>query len=320
MLGENLRILLHGRPPASSTILVSGSARSGTSWLGGLLARTGGVQQIFEPLSPPNSPTVRRLTGWDSSNPVARSQYLRPDSEYPEWHVFLEKVLTGQYRHYVTDYVRTSYWPSRYLIKGIRFNMMLGYVYDAFQPAIVYLVRHPCAVVYSRLHRERGDPWQANVHDILRQDQLMEDYLRPWAGKIEREQDLIGANAVWWAVENMVASSELAARPHLRIHYEDICLEPQAAIAAVAESLSLESGNVNLLDFMTNSRTAAVRHEQTTSARLAAWKQGLTEEDQRRIIFWARELGLPWYDNNILPTDSRRLLEEWDSFSQVRVD
>ena len=56
-----------------------------------------------------------------------------------------------------------------FLIKEIRANLMLGYLYDHFQPKIIYLVRHPCAVTYSRTFMNN---FGADVNDILSQEEL----------------------------------------------------------------------------------------------------------------------------------------------------
>src|SRR5512143_1091080 len=102
--------------------------------------------------------------------------------------------------------------------------MMMGYIYRKLRPHIIYLVRHPCSVIASRL--TMPVPWVASVDDLLAQEQLVEDYLRPWLGDIEKEKSLLGAHAIWWAVENRVARDQLAAIPHIKVFYEEIATSP----------------------------------------------------------------------------------------------
>lgn len=163
-LGEYMRRWTGWRPAPQDAILLAGSGRSGTTWLTDILTTGTRIQQIFEPLIPLWNENVCKLTGWDRLGPHSWSWYLPPDSSQPEWFELLHQVLTGRYRNYWTDYYRTCFFPDRFLIKEIRANLMLGYIADKFHPKIIYVIRHPCAVVESRL----AVGWHADVADILR--------------------------------------------------------------------------------------------------------------------------------------------------------
>jgi len=139
---------------------------------------------------------IRLLTGWDRSDPYIRGVYLRTEGEYREWEAYIDRILSGQIRNYWTDYDRSSYFPDRFLVKEVRANMMLGFIHRKFEPRIIHIIRHPCAVIYSRL--AAPTPWHADVKDLLCQEELVEDYIRPWIPEIEKEKDLIGAHAVLW--------------------------------------------------------------------------------------------------------------------------
>ena len=200
LIGERILFCIKERPHPSESIFVAGSSRSGTTWLDELLFTVSGIQEIFEPLHPVRNHRVRELTGWGTTGRFycgVNNYYLRPEENYPEWYAHWNDIFSGTFRNFGTDAKRVSYFPSKYLIKEIRANLMLGYLYDHFQPKIIYLVRHPCAVTYSRLMNNFG----ADVNDILSQEELVEDYLRPWIGKIEREKDRLGALAVWWQLK-----------------------------------------------------------------------------------------------------------------------
>ena len=94
-----------------------------------------------------------------------------------EWHRFLDLVLHGRIRDTWTDYGRRiSYLPDRYLIKTIRSNLMLGYILSRFDTNIIYMLRNPCGVVYSRM--QKG--WTPNIATLISQSRLISDYLSPW--------------------------------------------------------------------------------------------------------------------------------------------
>jgi len=309
--GEYAHFAIHGAVDPSNTIILAGSGRSGTTWLGNLISAIAKAQQIFEPLAPSRNPIVRDLTRWELP-PIdvsyIRAFYLAEDDTSDSWKSHWADILTGRYRTYWTDADRQFYFPGCYLVKEIWANLMLGFVYRNFQSKIVYLVRHPCAVIASRL----VVPWQASVKDILNQEDLVETYLRPWVGLIEKERDLVGAHAVWWAVENMVASRQLASYPHQFIFYEETVTRPIEIGNQLSKWLGRGEAPVYLERLaqkpsrMTQKGVGSIKADKV----LFQWQAALSSEDQKRILRWAHTLGLNWYGFNPMPNVSRQAKEQ----------
>lgn|GEM_PF-2804527 len=302
LLGERLQFLVQPRPEPHAAILLTGPGRSGTTWLADVIASTPRVQQIFEPLL--FNPQVYKLTGWTppSIETYLRLYYLRPVGDYPGWYMLLNCILTGRYRTYLTDTERTSFFPKRYLVKEIRANLMLGYVYDHFQPAIIHITRHPCAVIASRMRLD----WQVNLDELLNQEELVADYLADWVGAIERAKTgPIAAHAIWWAVESAVAAHDLATRPHYPIFYEDLLLAPQERLKALLEWLNLDIKSVPQHLVERKSRTTWREQHQLQShdleQRLGGWKKHLSQGEQSLILDWAYRLGITQYNDALLP-------------------
>jgi hypothetical protein len=302
--GERAKFLITERPSPSSSILLAGSGRSGTTWLTDLLSTIAGIQQIFEPLHPS---FARELLLYNGSTDRISSHYIRPQEFQPFWHNFLERVLTGKVRHYMSDYIKNSYFPDFFLIKEIRANLMVGYILDHFNPIAIYVIRHPCAVVHSRL--KVG--WHADVRDILVQEKLVEDYLRPWLKEIKSETDLLGAHAVWWAVENLVATDQLKGRPHHFMFYEKAVLEPEKTASKLFSWIGSQPeflGKITKKNIFSPSRPSRTANKGLTYNspfdRLSYWKRSLPEESQKKVVYWARELGVSFYDSGIFPIQS----------------
>jgi Sulfotransferase family len=319
ILVERLGLVFAGRPDPSANILLAGSGRSGTTWLMNVLASVPGTQKIFEPLHP-STPEVAALTGWvDDGISRVRLRYLRPKGQYPEWEGFLARLLSGRVRTAWTDYSwRSSYLPRRFVIKDIRANLMLGHIHENFKSRIVYLIRHPCAVIHSRLR----NGWRADVADLLCQEELVEDYLRPWIGEIEREKDAVGAHAVWWAVENALALHELEGRPHYRETYEDLSLEPYQRVQGLLRWLGLENASISDAAIQQPAWDGSLTPSyQTSSERLASWQKYLAEEEQHRILDWAYRLGILLYDEGALPpTGNCQFDSPWNRSRSQLVD
>lgn len=305
-LGEQMGGRFRPRPKPSDAILLAGSGRSGTTWLAALLASHSRTQVIFEPENPSWTKEVRPLTGWGPSLNV-RSFYITAHAQSAEWFQFWERALSGGVRNGFTDRLRTSWFPNRYLVKVIRANLMLGYIYDNFRPMVVYCMRHPCAVVASRI----ALGWVADVRDILAQETLVEDHLRPWLGLIEREKDGLGAQAVWWAVENMMAMKSLEGIPHRLALFERLCLAPENEVTRLRRDLRIRRvanfGRVIARPSSTSNQEAGY---QSAIDRLSQWKRKLDNESQRRILAWAHRLGVVVYDTGIAPIGGLRRADE----------
>ena len=296
-LGEKLQSPFKRHPKPSDAILLAGSGRSGTTWLAELLVAKSNIQMIFEPENPSWTKEIRPLTGWGPSLRV-RSFYLQSRVQNVEWFSFWQNVFTGHIRNKFTDQIRTSFFPNGYLVKMIRANLMLGYIYNNFQPKVVYTIRHPCAVITSRMALK----WVADVKDILTQEELVEDHLRPWLGQIEKEKDQLGAQAVWWAVENMVAMKSLAEIPHIKVTFESLCLQPEMEVNRLRNELGIDIPK-NLEPVISRpSQTSFQKHSHTsTIKRLSQWKSKLDSNSQKKILNWAHRLGIETYNDSLLP-------------------
>ena len=308
-VGERARFAVAGPPAPEQAWLLASSGRSGSTWLGDMLAALPGVQAIFEPLDPRNSARYRDLMHWppDAPSSALRRHYLRPTEPAPPWAEFWEQVLRGQVRTYLTDYDRTSFFPRRFLIKSIRANMMLGFVDEQFHPPIILLARHPGAVVNSMFYRVRAS-WPASARDLLSQEKLVADHLQPWVAQIEQVQDGFEALALWWAVENKVGLSQMAGRRHFLIFYEDLTLRPRQTMNALLRWLGAPPEALPQARFQRLSRMTSVTQRQSAETdamkRLSAWQRELSGAEQRIILQWAERLEIPWYDAGALPRQS----------------
>jgi hypothetical protein len=294
--GELVKFAIRGRPGPETTIILAGSGRSGTTWVMDMLSSDTGIQPIYEPLNPVWIPEVRRITDWNRERLLPRSFYLRPGVNNPAWKDFLFRVLTGQVRCGWTDVQRVSFFPNKFLVKFVRANLMLGFIYDEFHSKIVLVLRHPCAVVHSRL----ASGWHGNVEDILNQEELVEDHLHPWVSDIEKEKDYLGANAVWWAVETMVGIKQLSERPHHRAYYETLCVDPENYFPGIFSFLGIKE-DLTIQDRVLHPSRSSRSKRATNDERLYAWMSDLSKEDQKRILDWANRLGIDDYSGSALP-------------------
>ena len=289
---ERLALKVKGSPAPDAAVLVAGSGRSGTSWLARLIVGAPGMQVIFEPLHPNRVPAPGGLGSHAGRRAVLESPYLRPDQVDAHWERFFQQVLTGQVRNWWTDQERQHWFAWRYVIKMIRANLMLGWLAERFQPSIVVVLRHPCAVVRSRLARG----WEASLERLLNQPALLEDHLGPFVPQIRAAQSDLDRHAILWAVETLVMLRQMGGRPGALLFYEELCRAPLAQMGALYGWLGWPFGSGVMQTIRQQCGGADERCDQ-----LDRWAGALSIAQRDRILEIVRGFGLTMYDETPYP-------------------
>lgn len=218
--GDGLRRLLGGlrldlaRGDHTKTVFLAGSGRSGTTWLSALVNHDGSYRYIFEPFHPGKVGDFRAF---------GSKQYLRPEDRRAEFLEPARKVLAGELRSGWTDR-GGALVARRRLIKDIRANLLLGWMAQNFPGMpIVLLMRHPCAVVLSRL----ALGWRDNLDETMAQGDLVEDHLLPVEGRIRAARDPFERHLFLWCIDNHVPLRQLPpGAVHLCFH-ERLVRDPE---------------------------------------------------------------------------------------------
>lgn len=195
-----------------NTVLLASSPRSGSTWLQELLNHDGRFRIIFEPFLPRRVPQVAALR---------ERQYLGRHDTNDEVREVVEAVLRGHIRSRWADRFNRRLWTDARLIKDVRCNLMLGWIREKFpQIRIVFLLRHPCAVVSSRM--KMG--WDAPLDVMLAQPTLICDEL---AGEHGRDWPLdpFERQVHAWCIENLVPLRHLEPHEADVFFYEELCIE-----------------------------------------------------------------------------------------------
>lgn len=200
-------------------VFVAGSGRSGTTWVQELVNHARDHRVIFEPFLGTVVPFCRHFE---------RKQYLRRDGDDSD--AFLgpaQTILSGEFRNEWTDQYNDRPAYRKRLIKEIRANLLLHWLRGHF-PAVpfVFLMRHPCAVVSSQL---RGR-WGLRAADLLRQPQLVEDFLAPFEGLIRSARDEFDNLLLVWCVENYVPLRQFGRGELFLLFYEELLRHPEREV------------------------------------------------------------------------------------------
>lgn len=107
-----------------------------------------------------------------------------------------------------------------------------------FDMGVLVMVRHPAAYVASL----KRLIWNFNFQNLLRQEQLMSDWLEPFREEMERSNmDIIDSSSLFWKVMNTVLIGFAERNPEWRVcTNEDRSLEPAMCFRGLFDHFSLE--------------------------------------------------------------------------------
>jgi len=213
-------------------IVVLSFGRSGSTWMSDIISKNMGGLLLFEPLHPETCPFPTAACYSDGYD-LELSGRLQ---------LFLQEVMTKRYRNRwllrnhlfnpleaVSQAFVDMVWQESQVLgfKEIRAVYMIYWLIEAMNACIVYLVRHPAAVIASL--RRRKNFWNEfgfETHWRLFLDHVVsnprnEGALHPYHAIIAGAATQIEREAVMWAVSHKLATQALARHGLPLFHYED---------------------------------------------------------------------------------------------------
>ena len=278
----------------AAAILIMGSGRSGTTWLSQIVDHAAQYRQMFEPFEPHQVPRVSHFR---------RHQYLRPANDDYHYVEPARQIVSGQLRNHWVDQFNRCHVVSRRLIKDIRcllFAKWLG-VHFPHMP-IVYMLRHPLAVVHSRLQLN----WHSRLDDFLEQRDLLDDHLRSFVPEIERANTEAGAHFerhfLIWCVENSVPLNQFRPGEICLMFYERLYVQPEAELRRLFAFLSQPYEEGALVAVRNPAQTRPTSAIHTGSDVVRGWKDAFTPAQIDFAMSMLRLFGLDrFYTDEFVP-------------------
>ncbi len=295
-------------------IVVLSFGRSGSTWISDIISKNLGGLLLFEPLHRETCPFPQEVCYSDGFAPELDASL----------HTFLQAILAGKDRnrwllrnHLFTplaavsqDYVDMVWDETPVLgFKEIRATYMIDWLIQRMDAKVVYLVRHPAAVIASLRRRKNfwNDlgfevHWQLFMEHVV-QNSRHQAVLAPHLGRIARASTRIQQEATMWAVAHKLAIQTLA-RHHLPyFRYEDFYQQP---FATTRHLISYVGGNAAAIHpahiFVPSMTTIRTVHGLTASeSDFAAkgwrifWDGVLTRVEFDEIMAISRAFGIDTY-------------------------
>ena len=297
-------------------ILVTGTHRSGTTWVGKMLAADPCVAYISEPLNVLHRPGVFRakVRYW--------YQYICEENE-KEYIPAFEDLL--EFDYHLWDEIRSLRSRRDVLRMGRDFLIFYNGLMRGQRPLfkdpfavfstpwfakrlnckVVITVRHPAAFA-SSLKRLN---WPFDFQDLLAQPLLMRDHLEPYReemGSIKAD-DVIGqASLLWKLIYRSVHAARQSNPDFLIVRHEDLSVDPIPGYRALYTALGLEFTSrveKTILSASSSENPTELSRKKIYAIKLDSranvdnWKKRLTAEETERVRRMTEEVSTLYYSD-----------------------
>lgn len=307
-----------GRP-----LLVTGAIRSGTTWVGSVLAACDGLAVLYEPWN------VSRRYGMCAYPWEHQYTYVGPHNEAevapavadalafryrPLAHLRHATSLrnaAGLLRDYPVWLVRQHVTHPRPIVKDPIALFSAEWLAERFGSDVVVLVRHPGAFVHSYLRIHETNRFA----DLAAQPQLMAGPLTPFADEVRAmaatQGDPVGeAVLLWRVVHHVIADLQDRHPDWYVVQHEHLSLDPETEFARMYEHLGLPfddhvrdevrrtTGGGNPVD-----APEGVRHQllRDSKANVSSWHRRLSAADRARVHAATARESARWYAADTWP-------------------
>jgi hypothetical protein len=286
-----------------SPVLLTGAHRSGTTWVGRMLALSPQVGYINEPFNPHHQRGVCACAFplW--------FQYVNGENEH-RFRRHLGAMLAFRYRlgpqlahtrslqsleFLLRDgrtFARSRARKARPLVKDPIAALSADWLSRTFGMTTIVLVRHPAAFAASL--QRLG--WSHRFEDFLAQPALMREQLHDFEGEIRsmvnEPHDIIGQASLLWRMIYSVLLRYREAHPDwIVVRHEDLARDPVRGFAELYRRLSLEysGGIINQVAWYAGGSSEleadpppyAIRRD--SGQTIASWRRRLSREQQSRL-------------------------------------
>jgi hypothetical protein len=228
-------------------ILVTGTHRSGTTWVGEMIARHPRVVYVWEPFNPgvPGSPVKYWFHHVTDEESEPFRAFLRPylTFRYPWWAAVKERPrprrLAGATLRAALGWWRRLF-DYRPLMKDPIALFSSEWLARTYNMDVVVLIRHPAAFASSLKRLE----WHFLFAHLLEQRRLMEEYLEPFRDEIRRFSgwlpDIIDqAILVWRIMHHVIARYQRTHPEWIFVRHEDLSRAPLPGYQNLFDRLGL---------------------------------------------------------------------------------
>jgi hypothetical protein len=301
---------------ARRPILLTGSHRSGSTWVGKMIAASDEVGYIWEPFNVRHHPGIcrARFRFWFTYVPTDDDGWIRDDFRRTlEFRYSLIEELSwvrsaGQIRQMLADmraFARYRSRSARPLLKDPIALFSAEWIARRFGADVAIVIRHPAAFASSL--KRAG--WRHDFSHFLKQTRLMEEHLASFAPDIEKfaryERDIVDqAGLLWCVLHHMIDEYRERFPSWVFVRHEDLSRHRKDGFAELFRKLDLEytpkaTARVGQSTSAANPAEQATEtrafHTRDSAANVDNWKRRLTSDEILRVRRATDELASKFY-------------------------
>ncbi len=291
-----------GPTKIEDTIVISGTPRSGTTWLMEMLATLPDYKTLFEPFHINLFPEVKNLG-------LAPSPYLNPDSNYPNVNYCLKKNFEGKMisrkPFYRPSNIKSRLTAGKLIVKSVRVNRLLPYIAENFSLRQIYvIIRHPCATISSQIKYGIfgyfGSPILPvkktiinscmEIPEIRQNKKLMEE--------VKNIRDVEELLAFIWGIDTYIPLIYAKDYDFYVLTYEKLMIEQEKELKKIFHKINeeipekayplLREQSMLALDFIKEKRK-----------QLSKWKKNLSRNQINKILKITEWFNLDFYTDDV---------------------
>jgi hypothetical protein len=217
----------------SSTVVLSGMGRSGTTWVSDVINYDHSYREVYEPFAPARVKQARCFGVLPYVRPTCNDETLVSASE---------AILSGKVRNLWVDKSNPSFIGNRRIVKDVQTNLLLGW-FHRMRPRmpIILLTRHPLAVVSSWMKLGWGIAFggKERVYDeVLKQKELLEDYplIRGAMDEVDDSSNF-EQFILLWCVLHYVPYQQFAEGGAFLANYDELVERPELGFSKLFDYL-----------------------------------------------------------------------------------
>ena len=295
-------------------ILITGSHRSGSTWVGKMIASSKEVIYIHEP--------------FNKNNHICPECGIKNKFWFPyvfsnienDYKKHVQHILLFNYNHInklkeIRNYVSFKKFIQSYfnyflynisqkkvIIKDPIALFSAEWLAKTFDLNVLVLIRHPAAFAGSLKLKN----WTHDFSDFLKQHELMKDLLYPFKDEItaysKKKRDIIDQSILLWRIVHYVIMQYQRKHPEwIFIKHEDISQNPIKHFKDIFKtfnlnfSIKVEKNIIKHSGNKTSQKKDLIRDSKTN---ILAWKKRLTESEIDRIKKGTKDISPHFYSED----------------------
>jgi len=300
-------------------ILITGSHRSGTTWIGRTISQHSRVRYIHEPfnfsIERPNHNMNIGLNTWFTD--------FQSSGQKKEIRASFNNLLQSSLLQYAFQACKIKGWdiktPLRFskhiliqsliqpriLIKDPIALLSAGWLYETYDLAVVCMIRNPFAFVGSL----KKAYWDFDFDNFRRQKTLMQGRLRPYIDRVDRLCDnssgfIDRACLLWNIFHFIILEYQKKYRSWLFVKHEDIAMRPVLEFQKIFDYLELNMNSTirKYIEKYTSQQNAKEAKSTSYQPRnstmsLDTWKERLSGDEIDRVRISTKNIATQIYEN-----------------------